>query len=891
MGTEGERIRKRVSIPLAVSLMVLLAASVAGIYTFQRRRIFMQIESRPDKVRQMFYKELESDAELLQGVIEFLKEDKDLQKAWVSKDRDSLIRYSRRYFKDIRSKYPVTRFSFHDADGVCFLRVHDPGRYGDKIERFTMKQAAVSGEPAQGTELEPGGELTLRVVYPWWIDGKLTGYIELAEGIKHIISQLSVIEGVDLLFTVDKRYLNRANWEQGREMAGATANWDEFRNCVAIDSTAKRTPAQVIDYINKSVTKPDRSRFDLAAAEHEYRGGFVPVIDAGGREVGNIIVIKDIREEKASLRLLLVSLSAGSILVGILTLSFVYVFLGRVESHIAKTHSGLKTQAERATQQAERSKIQVLRSEEELRRAHTELNQIFNAAIPLCVIDTDYNLTRINRQFQSFFGISEKDVVGKKCFEIWPSDKCKKAKCPLRQIFGGRKHCEFEEEQKRSDGRRCFCAVTVVPFRGPDGELIGIVKSFADITDRKEAEEKLRQAKEHAEQLAEKAMVADKAKSEFLANMSHEIRTPMNAIIGFSDLLQEEHITEQQRRYIETVRESGKNLLQLINDILDFSKIEAGKLNVEIIDCQMGRLLTSVESLMRPAAMEKGLAFEFRQNGKLPRRIRTDPVRVRQCLINLISNAIKFTHEGHVYVHVSVQEAGDADVTGPCIRFDVEDTGIGIPADKQELIFGAFAQADGGTTRKYGGTGLGLAITKQLAELLGGEVSVRSEVDKGSIFTLIIPAGVDLESEPLLDKEQLLAEKIERPEVVTLEKFSGRVLVAEDTPTNQTLIRLLLKNLGIEVTVVEDGQKAVEAVDGQEFELILMDIQMPNMNGYEATKALRSKGITTPIVALTASAMKGDEDKCVAAGCDDYMTKPIDRQKLVEVIRKYLPLR
>ena len=404
-----------------------------------------------------------------------------------------------------------------------------------------------------------------------------------------------------------------------------------------------------------------------------------------------------------------------------------------------------------------------------------------------------------------------------------------------------------------------------------------LVRIILYAIERKQTEEELKEAKRAAE-------TASESKSQFLANMSHEIRTPMNAIIGFSDILADEDLTDQQKDYVCTILNSAKNLLQIINDILDFSKIESGKFEVDIGECDVKQLLVSTHSLMQQLAKEKGIAFEIKQVGALPAKISTDNLRLQQCLVNLINNGIKFTDEGHVHLSVSMEHRDD----GACMRFDVEDTGIGVPAEKQKDIFESFIQANGGTSRRHGGTGLGLAISKQFASLLGGQINLSSEEGSGSVFSLLIPVGLDVSQQLVLGQDEISGETNEAEKAKEPEKLSGYILVAEDVRTNQMLIKSLLHQLGLEVTIANDGNEVVEKALGQKYDLILMDIQMPHMNGYEATAALRKVGITTPIVALTAHAMRGDDQKCIEAGCDGYLTKPIDRRDLQATVQKYL---
>jgi len=382
-----------------------------------------------------------------------------------------------------------------------------------------------------------------------------------------------------------------------------------------------------------------------------------------------------------------------------------------------------------------------------------------------------------------------------------------------------------------------------------------------------------------------KLVSLDRMKSQFLANMSHEIRTPMNAIVGFSYLLAGEDLTSEQKDEVHVIQESAQNLLNLINDILDFSKIEAGQLDIQMADSSLAKLLNSIESMMKAEACEKSLDFQIIADKDVPARLHSDPFRVRQCLINLVNNALKFTNQGYVHLKVSLQQENDQH----SIRFDVEDTGIGIPKDRQAAVFESFTQADGSTTRKYGGTGLGLTVTKQLVELLGGELTLTSEAGIGSAFSLVIPVGMDIAGQPLLDRDIVPdQEEVEESLQADMTKLSGRVLVAEDVEGNQKLMQLMLSKLGLEVDIAEDGVQAVQMATSQSFDLVFMDIQMPHMNGYDATAALKRQGYKTPIVALTANAMKGDDVKCLEAGCDGYLAKPIDHRKLQRIVAQYL---
>ena len=418
--------------------------------------------------------------------------------------------------------------------------------------------------------------------------------------------------------------------------------------------------------------------------------------------------------------------------------------------------------------------------------------------------------------------------------------------------------------------------------------LLSKAKVFLELHQAKaelvQKNEQLEEAAATARKLAEEARAANLAKSQFLANMSHELRTPMNAMIGFSELLADEDLTQSQKEDVLIIQDSAQNLLNLINDILDFSKIEAGKLDVTITECSLDQQLSSIQAMLQGLANKKGLALEVVRIGDLPPMIKSDPARLRQCLINLVNNAIKFTSEGHVHIKVS-EQVKESEVF---VHFEVEDTGIGIPKDKQAAVFESFTQVHEEDVTVYGGTGLGLAITHQLTTLLGGQIGLSSEVGKGSVFSMTIPTGLSVEDRAAQNAAAKAPDKHGQEAPRQTLHFTGRVLVAEDSPANQKLIDLNLKRLGITPNIVENGQLALEAVDQEDYDLIFMDMQMPVMDGYTATRILRDNGKTLPIVALTAYAMEKDDQKCLDVGCSHYMSKPMNRKKLIEILEKYL---
>jgi len=487
--------------------------------------------------------------------------------------------------------------------------------------------------------------------------------------------------------------------------------------------------------------------------------------------------------------------------------------------------------------------------------------------------DLDGRYTLANRRFAQMFGMDATEILGKTDEDLFPAWLAARIREDDRRAVELDDAIELEELVTIPHGQMRVLT-RKFPHRLDDGTIVGVIGVVRDVTGQRARERQLSEA-------LDSAQAAGRAKSEFIANLSHEIRTPMAAIMGAADALCDAQIEAAERRSIaENVRSHGRHLLTILDDLLDISKAEAGRIEIECVPTRLDELAREVVELLAVTAGAKGVTLDVESGPRMERVRLTDPTRVRQILLNLVGNAVKFTERGGVRVVL-----GECDAGGDSVYIEVVDTGIGIARDRLESIFEPFVQQDGSTTRRFGGTGLGLSICQRLAQLLGGELSVESRVGHGSRFRVGFPAS--LAGEAAQDREGAEAWLEALDEDDGGRALPGaRILLAEDTPVIHRLVTLFLSRAGAEVVVVENGQDAVErAIEAEggpsPFSLVLLDMQMPEMDGYEAARALRRAGYGRPIVALTAHASEDNARACLEAGCDAHLGKPVDQASLV----------
>ena len=1086
-----------------------------------------------EQVRSEWQQNIASEVQVLKVQSDHLANNPALLTAWRQRDVVALTALSLPAREQLQREYRISHFYFIEIDRTIFLRVHQPDRRGDCIDRCTLFTAQQTGEAAWGIELGALGTFILRYVRPWKQDGITIGYLELGIESEHLVSQLAGSMNIDLLTAIRKAYTTRENFEAGRQAFGFVGQWDTYPHFVLAYQTTSNVPPAVARWLaHDPASATDIEVFNARLGEQRLICSIINLPDAAGRNVAKLVVMQDVTTLiGAAYSELFLNLGLVMVLfVG--TLALLWLVTGTAERQLgaafAQMHeseerfrgifesaifgvavheivldergqpvdyiflqvnaafatlTGLRvadvlgkrvtdvlpgTEAmpfiaiygkvaltgepilfERSVELWQRyfyiSAYQVgkgrfatifqdvterKRMEEALLASQQITENIINV-IPVRVFWKDRNLVYLgcNAIFARDAGfVDSKDIIGKDDYQLCWRDQAELYRGDDRRVIeSGCPKLLIEEVQTTPGGSTITLLTSKIPLQNSKGAVIGVLGTYIDITERKRMEEALRASNEtlaqmnqgleqaalqvkhlmndvvekhdftgrfhspalipcwetkqcnnldcpsyqnydnlrcwaiagtfcggkvqgkfaqkfgdcklcevylhargnpiidlgeafnnmmsilqerheellevncqleaamaRANDLAVQAERANAAKSEFLANMSHEIRTPMNGVIGMTGLLLDTELNDEQRQYAELVCSSGEALLKLINDILDFSKIEARKLELERLDFNLRDMLDEFADMMAVRAHEKNLVFLCAVSPDVPSYLQGDSGRLRQILVNLASNAVKFTAQGEVVVQVAVVAQNDQETF---LRFSVRDTGIGIPVDKRDRLFHKFSQVDPSSTRQYGGSGLGLAISKQLVEMMGGEIGVSSELGQGSEFwftaRLSLQPGQDcLRIPPTANRGvPFVAASHETRRRICRDKV--QILLAEDNATNQFVALKMLEKLGYRADVVPNGLEAVIALGTISYDLVLMDCQMPELDGYSATRAIRggASGVLdpqVPIIAMTANAMQGDREKCLAVGMNDYLSKPIQLQQLASVLGYWL---
>ncbi|MBF0158080.1 MAG: response regulator [Magnetococcales bacterium] len=1014
-------IKSAVLWPLTIMLVVLIGG---GVFIFWWQHVTHDAEHGRDlaaNIQNTFDLIRQHDTAMMAATVRAIKQIDDVKAAYLARDRAALLGRVGEIATDLRDHHHITHFYFHLPDGISFLRAYHPDDYGDQIDRYTLNQARQTGQDVSGMEIGKRGTFTLRYVSPWYDGDRLIGFIELGEEINHITEALEQLFEVSSYLFLSKSYLSQQAFQSSPAMQHSLTRWDEFPDRLLLHASSLLPPF-LRAHQHQFALDQVMLLHGVVVEEDYFNVMQLPVNNAAGQIVAAMVTVQDVSVQAHRSQQVITLVVVAGVLIGGGVLLLFWLLLDRLEDRLRRT-------------------------EEHERRMAGELNQAYanmhdqqrniqimvdSALDAIVTIDATGRIESANPAAEVMFGYPCTTLIGQDVAEyIIPAEFRSLHRQALQRRMEATGPYEplkrlVELQGLRADGRLIDVEVGLISLILDGSEHY--TAFIHDITERKQLLRSLKETLDVAES-------ANRAKSEFLANMSHEIRTPMNAIIGMTDLLLHRAMPPpEQQRNLEIILQSAQSLLEIINGILDLSKIDAGMMTLEQIPFDFCGQIGNACDTVAIRAHQKGLELYYQIDPDLPETLIGDPLRLKQVLINLINNAIKFTSQGEIILHVKRAPVTGADEE-VWLHFTVADTGVGIAPDKLELVFERFTQADGSTTRKYGGTGLGLTISQHLVTMMGGQIWLESQVDRGTQFhftarfgvgqrrnrghdgqteaderrntdisrslagvrvllahqhatgRVILPAMLatlsadvtvaangaalltNLEQareqgqpfdlllldDTLLQGQSPLVHKLvsdhadyqgktilmlasnrgadglvsgwwqqlpsvrkpvrrfqllkvikalrqpelsdePRPLLESESVLQGRelpplkILLVEDIVNNQILATTILQRAGHSVTLANNGCEAVSLYQQHSFDLILMDLQMPEMDGFEATRQIRqlesarTQPVAVPILAVTAKAMNQEQQRCLDAGMNGYLMKPYRPQQLLDQV-------